>query len=199
MELDDFKTINQPGKGPYNKDEKNKKNPMDTFIEELKMVDAKDRKTTRLFIIIMGMFVVIYSGKLVFYHGMLSDGFAILVLGFLLILLYMFFRYRRLKRIDYAVPSIEFLKEATRRYRFMTVIDWIIIIPLLILLITGGAFIVYSSFLKYTGSSPWPLAVYFLIMAAAVCVGFWVGIKNWKRDKSTIREKIRKMQQELTG
>ncbi|MEI6172488.1 MAG: hypothetical protein WCR01_01960 [Bacteroidota bacterium] len=106
MELDDFKNTVLPDKEPYQDVNTEKKNKMDSFIEELKAADAKDRKNTRLFIIIMRMFVVIYSSTLVRYHGTMKDGFAMMVLGFALTLLYLFWRYRKIRNIDYSAPSV---------------------------------------------------------------------------------------------
>ena len=197
MELDDFKNTVLPDNEPYQDVSTDKEKKMDIFIEELKAADAKDRKNTRMFIIIMGMFVVIYSSALVRYHGTMKDGFAMLVLGFALTLFYLFWRYRKIRNIDYSVPSVRFLREAGQRHRFMSPVDWIVIIPMLLLFIAGGGIIVYASFLKYFGPSAWPLAIYFVVMAAAVAVGFWSGIKTWKRDKRGLLEKIRKMQEEF--
>jgi hypothetical protein len=197
MELDDFKNTVLPGKEPYKDANPDNENKMDPFIEELKAANAKDRKNTRMFIIVMGMFVVIYSSTLIRHHGTMRDGFAMLVLGFVLALFYLFRRYSKTRNIDYSTPSVRFLREAGQRHLFMRPVDWIITIPILILFITGGGFIVYASFLKYFGPSAWPLAIYSVVMAAAVGVGFWSGINIWKRDKRGILEKIRKMQEDF--
>jgi hypothetical protein len=197
MELDDFKNILLPDKEPRTDVSTDKENKINIFIEELKVADAKDRKNTRMFIIIMGMFVVIYSSTLVRYNGTMREGFAILVLGFALILSYLFWRYRKIRNIDYSAPAIQFLRKAGQRHRFMRPVDWIVTIPILLLFIAGGGIIIYASFLKYFGPSAWPLAIYSVVMAGAVVVGFWSGIKIWKRDKRGILEKIRKMQEEF--
>jgi hypothetical protein len=145
----------------------------------------------------MGMFVVIYSSALARHDGTMRDGYAMLVLGFALTLFYLFWRYRKIRNIDYSAPSVRFLREAGQRHRFMRPVDWIITIPMLLLFITGGGIIVYTSFFKYFGSSPWPLAIYSVVMAAAVMTGFWSGIKIWKRDKRGILEKIRIMREQF--
>ena len=197
MELDDFKNINIKGTIPeFNQQEQNK-NHMDTFIEELKAADSKERNKIRGFIIIFGTFVAIYSSSLGMHKGTMRDGFAILVLAFVLILAYTFWNYRRIKRVNYTAPTIQFLKEARKRHSFMPPMEWVFVIPLLALLITGGSLIVHFTFIRYFGISYWPLAIYLLIMAGAVGVGFWASKRHWKRDKGEILEKIRKMQQEF--
>jgi hypothetical protein len=197
MELDDFKNTAMPDKEPGSDMGKSKMEGLDSFIEELKAADAKDRKNTRMFIIILGLFVVIYSSSLIRFNGTMRDGFATLVLGFALALSYLLWRYRQMKKIDYSAPSVRFLGEASQRYRFMRPVDWIITVPLLLILIAGGGILVYVSFLKYFGPSPWPLAIYSVFMAAAIYVGFRASIRIWKQDKKGILEKIRKMQQEF--
>jgi hypothetical protein len=197
MELDDFKNTVLPDKEPYENVNTQKENKMDMFIEELKAADAKDRKNTRMFIIVMGVFVVIYSSTLVRIHETMKDGYAMLVLGFALTLFYLFWRYRKLSAIDYSAPSIQFLREAGQRHRFMRPVDWIVTIPMLILFFAGGCSIIDATFTKYFGPSAWPLGIYSVVMAAAAVIGFWSSMKIWKRDKKGILEKIRKMQAEF--
>lgn len=199
MELDDFKRAPLPDKGSYENAAGKKPDNLDNFIEELKQADIKDRKKARMFIIVMIMFLVIYTPIMMRYQGMMKDGFAMIVMGFALILVYLFRRYRKIRKIDYSAPTVKFLKETAERLSFMRPADWFISIPLLFLLITGGGLVVYASFLKYFGTSPWPLTIYLIVISAAVAVGFWSGIKIWKKDKGGIVDKIRKMQEEFGG
>jgi len=197
MELDDFRNINIKGTPPeFNQQEQNK-NQMDTFIEELKAADSRERKKIVGFIIIFGIFVAVYSSSLSIHKGTMRDGFAILVLAFVLILAYMLFGYLRIKRINYTAPTIQFLGEAKKRHSFMPPREWFFVVPLLALLIAGGSLIVHSAFTRYFGVTYWPLTIYLLFMACVVGVGFWASKKHWKREKGEMLEKIRKMQQEF--
>jgi hypothetical protein len=197
MELDDFKNIGKNEKTPVLTGEKKPSDNMNTFIEDLKASDAKEQKKIFSFIIIFFVFVTVYFASFNMQKGDMKSGFGILVLGFVLILGFMFRKYLAYKKIDYTAPSTTFLKKASQRYMFMPPADLIISILLLIILVTGGAIIVYSSFNRYFPGSYIPLIIYFIIMASAVVVGFWSSYKNWKRDKGPVLEKIRQMQQEF--
>jgi len=197
MELEDFKNIGKNEKTPEMTGGKTTHDNMKTVIEDLKASDAKEQKKIFSFIIIFFVFVTVYFASFNMQKGDMKSGFGILVLGFVLILGFMFWKYLAYKKIDYTAPSIIFLKKASQRYRFMPVSELIISVPLLMILVTGGAIIVYSSFNRYFPGSYIPLIIYFIIMASAVVVGFWASYKNWKRDKGPVLEKIRQMQQEF--
>jgi hypothetical protein len=197
MELDDFKNIGKNEKAPAMTGEKTTSDNMKTFIEDLKANDAKEQKKIFSFIIIFFVFVTVYFASFNIQKGDMKSGFGILVLGFVLILGFMFWKYMAYKKIDYTAPSTIFLKKASQRYRFMPVSELIISGPLLMILVTGGAIIVYSSFNRYFPGSYIPLIIYFIIMASAVIVGFWSSFKHWKRDKKPILGKIRQMQREF--
>jgi hypothetical protein len=68
---------------------------------------------------------------------------------------------------------------------------------MLLLYIEGGGIIVHALFFKYFVPSQWPLSIYSVVMAAAMGVDFWSGIKIWKREKRGILKNIRKMQEEF--
>ncbi|MEI6455207.1 MAG: hypothetical protein WCO93_02870 [bacterium] len=170
---------------------------MDNFIEELKAKDSAEKKKILVFIIIFFVFVAVYSSSLSLHQGGMRTGFSILVLGFFLILGYMFWRFRRLKKVDYSAPTMTFLENAEERYKFMTPIDWVITIPLLILLIVGGSVIVHSTFIRYFPVSYVPLIIYLCIMAGAVTVGFWASQKDWRKGNGKVLERIRQMKKEF--
>jgi phosphoglycerol transferase MdoB-like AlkP superfamily enzyme len=145
----------------------------------------------------MVMFIVIYSGAQSLQKEEIKSGYGILIVGFSLILFYLFRKLLRNKKIDYSAPTITFLKNAEKRYRFMPFLDVVITIPLLALLITGGGIIVKESFTRYFPGSFLPLVIYLIFMAGVVAFGFWASYRNWLRDKGEILEEIRKMRKEF--
>jgi hypothetical protein len=197
MELDDFKNTGNTQQPPEITGEKPNSPLMDTLIEELKALDAKESQKIRLFIIIFGMFVVIYSSTFALQKGDMKTGFSLIVLGFILVLGYMYWRYRRIKHVDYNLPTKVFLADAEHRYRHMTPTDWLVSIPLLSLFIAGGSIVVHTTFTLYFGNSILPLVIYLIIMVLAVVVGFYVGYKDWKKDKGGMLEKIRSLREEF--
>ena len=196
MELDDFKRTGKTGDLPDRKNEENGRINMDSFIDKLKASDQKDRKQVFTFII-MVMFIVIYSGAQSLQKEEIKSGYGILIVGFSLILFYLFRKLLRNKKIDYSAPTITFLKNAEKRYRFMPFLDVVITIPLLALLITGGGIIVKESFTRYFPGSFLPLVIYLIFMAGVVAFGFWASYRNWVRDKGQILDEIRKIKREF--
>jgi hypothetical protein len=197
MELDDFRKSGKKETVSQFREAEIKSDKMESTIGELKVKDAEERRKTRMFIILFFVFVAVYSGSLGLHQGGMRTGFSILVLAFVLILGYVFWRFQRLKSVDYAAPATMFLKEAEKRHKFMTTRDWVITIPLLILLITGGSIIVHSTFIRYFSDSLVPLFIYLGLMAGVLAFSFGASIKNWKKSKGAMLEKIRQMQQEL--
>jgi len=197
MELDDFKNTAKTQQPPETTGEKPNSPVMDTLIEELKALDAKESRKIRLFIIIFGMFVAIYSSTFALQKGDMKTGFSLIVLGFILVLGYMYWRYHRIKHVDYTLPTKVFLADAEHRYRHMNPADWLISIPLLSLFITGGSIVVHTTFTRYFGNSILPLVIYLIIMVMAVVAGFYAGYKDWKNDKGWMLEKIRSIRKEF--
>lgn len=197
MELDDFKNIKAGNIPEYKVETTNTSNTMETLISELKSQDEKERKTIRTFIIIFGMFVVIYSSSFALQQGEMKTGFSLIVLGFLLALAYFFWRFRWFSAVDYAAPTTVFLKDAEQRYKYMTTPDWLITVPLIALFVAGGGIVVGASFSRYFDSIVIPVFVYLGIMVLAVSVGFWAGYKNWVRYKGGMLDKIRKMKRDF--
>jgi hypothetical protein len=197
MELDDFKNKDKIQSTPEFTGEGTNMQPMETLIEELKALDNKERKKAGIFIIIFSMFVAVYSSTATLHQGGMKTGFSLLVLGFILVLGYIFWRYRRIKNVDYSAPTTVFLSDAEQRCRFMGPLDWVITIPMIILFIIGGSVVVHSTFNRYFGDSIIPLVIYLGIMAAAIAIGFRASYKDWKNDKGWMLKKIREMKREF--
>jgi len=200
MELDDFKKRAQ-GAGPVSAGSENTNTDIktDAFIENLKATDLKERKKVFLLILFFGMFVVIYAGSFISKQGTGKEGYSILILGFCLAMGYLFYGLLKYKKVDYGEPAVGFLKHALARYRFISPVDLIITTPMLLLFITGGYLIVQSSFLKYMENTRIPVAIYLVIMLAAVAIGYWASYKNWKRHKKPLQEEIMKRLKEFEG
>jgi hypothetical protein len=197
MELDDFKNIGKTTQLSENKGDHANNEPMETLINELKAADEKQRKKIRVFIIVFAMFMAVYSGILAQQKSDMKTGFALIVLGFACVLLYTFWRFLMINKVDYTAPTAIFLKKAEQRYRFMGLIDFIII-PLLITLLTiGGGLVVAGSFRKYLENVTIPIIIYLVVMCAAVAIGFWSERKNWEKEYGAIIKKIRDMRREF--
>ena len=197
MELDEFRKTSIGSDTPAYRNSEGGNISMESFIDKLKARDEKDRKQIFTFIIIIVMFIVIYSGSQALQKEEIRPGYAALILGFSLIMFYLLRKLFRHKKIDYSAPTITFLKNAEKRYRFMPFLDVMITIPLLALLITGGGIIVKVSFTRYFPGSFLPLVIYLIFMAGVVAFGFWASYRNWVRDKGQILDEIRKIKREF--
>jgi hypothetical protein len=197
MELDDFKNRNKTHTTPEITGEGKNRQTMETFIEELKALDAKERKKAGIMMIILVMFIAVYSSSFTLQKGDMKTGYSLLVLGFIIAIVYAFWRYRRIKDVNYTVPTTVFLTDAEQRCRFMTPVDWLITIPILILFIAGGSVIVYSTFIRYFGDSLVPVFIYLGIMAGAITVGFWASYRNWEKDKGWMLKKVQELKREF--
>jgi hypothetical protein len=197
MELDDLKSIEKAPGLTGREGSPVSPQGLDGLIEELKAADAKGRKTIVQFSVFIITMFVIYITVATSRDGGSGLGYRILAGGFFLILLYFYWLYRMLRKIDYAEPVMKFLKKAERRYSFMNPTDWFIVGPLLAILGTGGGFIVHYTFLKYFDNVTIPLAIYITFFISVVLFGFWASKKNWKKDKGEILNRIKKMRLEL--
>jgi hypothetical protein len=195
MELDDFKKDATPGSANGTNGNGSKLN---SFIEELKAQDAVIRKKRGFMVAIYSMLFVVYAGTFSLQKDGMKLGYSLLVLGFCLILGYFFYRFLQLNKIDYTAPVNVFLRKAEKRYAYMTLTDWIIIIPILLILGAGGLLVVWFSFGKYVTDPYWAAGIYLVVFFAAVGIGFWASPKQWEKDNGDLYRKIRAMKGEFS-
>jgi hypothetical protein len=197
MELDDFKLKVKPAEIPGQEDKPVNLSGVDGLVEELKAADSKARRSVSRFMNIIFLLLGFYLSRLLIYRGPLFIGYELLVIGFVLILVYFFWKLLLLRKIDYTAPSMTFLKKAERRYTFIPLSEWFLIIPILAILGTGGGFVVHHSFLKYFEHTTIPLLIYIVFFIFVIFFGLWASKKNWKKDQGIIMEKIKKMRREM--
>jgi len=196
MELDDFKTGLGPVTGPS---EKENGNGISSLMDEIKANDEILRKRIMLFLGMNIALFSIYAASFAAKSGGLRMGYSFLVLGFALIVAYFLFRYLRLKNINYTAPVKDFLLAAKRRYAYMTLWDWVVIIPLLAIVGTGGFLVVWFSFSKYFPKPYLAAIIYLILFGSAIGIGFWSSKKQWIRESGDrlrcIREMLREMEE----
>jgi hypothetical protein len=197
MELNDFKfKENLTGVAGQDGNPDNQSG-MNGLVNELKAADNKARKAMYQYIIIIFVLLGIYASRMAIYKGPLSIGYELLVIGFVLILLYIFSKIMMIRKIDYACPAMTFLKKAERRYTFIPLTEWFIIIPILAILGTGGGFVVHYSFLKYFEDVTVPVVIYIVFFISITIFGTWASKKNWLKEHGQTLEKIRNMRREM--
>lgn len=193
MELDDFKQVT-PSEGDTVKGIKEplKIDDMNSLIDQLKDTDAKEKKAMYFLIIIFVVFIVIYAGISMTKTGDFKGAYGLLILGFALVLLYLFSLLLKIGRVDYTEPASIFLRKALKRHKFMKPIDWILTLPIFATFFTGGFLIVRYSFMKYMENTLIPEIIFIAVFVAAISVGTWSSYRQWKEKKAPLVEEIRK-------
>jgi hypothetical protein len=189
MELDDFKNKNFAKTTNENESGPNDNSVIDHFIESFKAnikVQRKKAITWALFLVILGL---LYISKSVFYssgNGMFDNltsiGFGLSTIGFILGAIYLYFRYRSLPDSFYGMPVLDFINKAEKNLNFMNLIDWLIIIPLLLILGTGGGIILITRLLNYTDNLTALITIWVVFFVSLSIFGFFASKKNWKKE-----------------
>lgn len=134
-----------------------------------------------------------WAASRVLFSGVLSGIYLLLTIG-------LFWQLRRLKEIDYAVPTRQFLAAAEHRYRFMRSKDYLVsAVGCLLLGIVAGFFLVERLIPHYLGPQHRELmiAVYAVSYLGLCAMGFLFTYRNWRRDKRALWLESRRMLAEL--
>jgi hypothetical protein len=189
MELDDFKnknlakTTNENGSGITDN------SVIDHFLESFKTnikVQRKKAITIALFLVILGL---LYISRIVFYSSgngkfdnLTSIGFGLSTIGFILGALYIYLKYKSVPDSFYAMPVSDFIDKVEKNLNFMNLIDWLIIIPLLLIIGTGGGIIFITRLLHYTENFTVLITIWIVFFISLSIFGFYASKKNWKKE-----------------
>ena len=189
MELDDFKnknlakTTNENGSGITDN------SVIDHFLELFKTnikVQRKKAITIALFLVILGL---LYISRIVFYSSgngkfdnLTSIGFGLSTIGFILGALYIYLKYKSVPDSFYAMPVSDFIDKVEKNLNFMNLIDWLIIIPLLLIIGTGGGIIFITRLLHYTDNFTALITIWIVFFVLISVFGFYASKKNWKKE-----------------
>lgn len=198
MELDDFKNIKPTGDEGIVSDPPpqvlKEENEMEKLIDNLRENDARDRKKVRMVIILYFVLIAVYIPMTRVDQPEMKEGFSILLAGLLLGMVYIFWRAKFFKKIDYTAPTLNFLQQTLKRLRFIGgPADWIILPVLLMILITSGGLIVYGSFTRYLDNPMISVFIYLGFMAGVLLVAFTSSLRTWKKEKGEIIRQIKNM------
>lgn len=193
MELDDFKNKNLVQANNENGSAQNNNSVIDQFLESFKTsAQAKRKKaiTWVLFLLVLGILYISinmrYSSGIGKFDNLTSIGFGLSTIGFILGAIYLYFRYRSLPDSFYSMPVLNFIDSAEKNLNFMNLIDWLIIIPLLLILGTGGGIIFITRLLNYTDNFTALIIIWIVFFVALSIFGFYASKKNWKKEHSQL-------------
>ena len=189
MELDDFKNKNLAQTTNENGSALNNNSVIDQFIESFKtniQVKRKKAITWILFLLVLGIIYisisVSYSSANGKFDNLTGIGFSLCTIGFILGAIYIYFRYRSLPDSFYSMPVSDFIDKAEKNLNFMNLIDWLIIIPLLLIIGTGGGIIFITRLLHYTDNLTILITIWIVFFFSISVFGFYASKKNWKKE-----------------
>lgn len=152
------------------------------FTEFEKKQQARRRLVTGINIVLF----VIYTGIAANQTGVTATGYRLCGLGFVLGAAYLYFRYRPLPASAYTLPIMVYLRKAEKQLRYFTTVDYLVIIPLLIMIGIGGGLILTGRLSNYTDRIGLLSGIWAVFFTGLCIFGFWAGRKNWIRDNSQI-------------
>ena len=210
MDLNDIKSKASQIKAPQGRpgDQVGKSATLDSLVEQLRTADERERVGIVKAITLFGFAAVLLALSFIiptwlaptweilsttWFRGFLAAWMALLVLLGLI-------SSRRLKAIDYAAPTRQFLSEAQRRYCWKRFWNYLVEIPACLLVgVLAGYYIVNVLPGRYFGPEARPVIIAcFCVFFVGVCVmGYVFTYLNWKRDKKPLWLKIKQAQGEL--
>lgn len=193
MELDDFKknmlysTPKKTEQGPGQNSE------VDQFIASFKSHINKQRRKVILMAIMLLVLSIIYTSSFVKETGLLRFGYGLVLTSFLLGAVYLYWANKPLPDNIYSLPVSDFLYKAEKKLKFMKLSDWLIIIPLLLTMGTGGGIILIIRLSKYTANFGLLLGIWILFFVSLVLFAFYVSKKEWEKEHGLLLREIRSL------
>lgn len=197
MELDEFKNSNLKHDGNKIETSLNHDSRTNQFIESFKTEIKNQRKRSLIWICFLIGLSVIYISVSVRMDSLTRTGYHLCVIGFSLGALYIYFRYRSLPDSFYTMPVSDFIDKAEMNLKFMKLSDWLIVVPLLLILGSGGGIIFITRLLKYTDNFIILLIIWIVFFVALSIFGFYASKKNWKKEQQSLLEEFQKVRESL--
>jgi hypothetical protein len=197
MELDDFKNRNSRHNTIKSETGLINNSLMDVLIDSFKIEIKSQRKKSLIWISVLLMLGIIYLSTSARVSDFTSIGYHLTVIGFVLGGIYLYFRYRTLPDSIYTLPVLEFLDKAEKKIKFINLIDWLIIVPLLLMLGTGGGIIFTTRLLNYTDNITLLLIIWVIFFIALSIFGFVAGKKNWEKEHAVLLREFQKARESL--
>ena len=199
MELDDFK-----GKKSLTNDvtagvDKSDTVREDNIIDLFRSYQKKNKRKATMMIAVNFALAVIYITNMSFQTGMAALGYFLLGAGLLGGAIYLHLRYKTFAHETYLLPIKDFLGRAERQISYFNLTDYLIVIPLLLIIGTGGGLVFITSLLKYTANDTLLIIIWVLFYISLCAFGFWAGKRNWQKTYGDLFEKITKLKNSYSG
>lgn len=164
---------------------------VDGFIQILKKLDARDKKTYLVSYIIYMAFTISYlTWFFISFNGIPLVSILArisVILAFTFFSFYLRTQFRLYRFIDYAVPPVQFLQGAKERNSFWSK-KLLLLIPF-ILFVDFGVTVEFSSI--WAAKNPFiGLLVFQLIVIGFFAIGLIIGRKVWKKERADIMRTV---------
>ncbi len=197
MELDDFVNRNSKQNIIKLQRDSNNNSALDTFLNSFKTELKNQRKKSIYWIIVLVMLGVVYLSVSTQANELTMIGYHLCVLGFVLGVIYLFFKSRPLPDSAYILPLAEFLVKAEKKMKFMNITDWLIIILLLLILGSGGGIIFTTRLLNYIDNLELLLIIWIAFFVALCIFAFVVSNKKWRIEQQSLLEEFQRARESL--
>lgn len=167
---------------------------VDGLADELRGRDAAERKKARRMMVVFGLGTVLFS--VATFAGYVDPGIragrALLIAVYALVVAASAAKLFRHTRVDYAAPTLAFLKKAEKRYRFISPWEYLYIVPGLLAAALAGWLTLASGFdmlvrperaLRFN-------ILYCFGFAALLVFSFTVSRAKWKRETGPLYAKL---------
>lgn len=156
----------------------------------IELFRKSEKKQARMRIMLIMLFIL-YTALAASQSGATATGYRLCGLGFVLGAAYLYFRYRPLPANAYTLPIMVYLRKAEKQLRYLTTVDYFIILPLLVIIGIGGGLILTGGLSNYTDRIDLLTGIWVIFFTGLCIFGFWAGRKTWIRDYSKIHDNVR--------
>ena len=199
MELDDFKRKKRLTNDVTAGVDKSDTVREDNIIDLFRSYQKKKKKEATVMVVVNFALAAIYITNLLSKTGMATLGYLLLGAGLFGGAIYLYLRYKPFSHETYLLPIKDFLGRAERQISYFNLTDYLIVIPLLLIIGTGGGLVFITSLLKYTANDTLLIIIWVLFYISLCAFGFWAGKRNWQKTYGDLFEKITKMKKSYSG
>lgn len=171
----------------------------DQLIGLFRKFEKKQAATRRLVIGVNTVMFILYTAVAASQTGATATGYRLCGLGFVLGAAYLFFRYRPLPASAYTLPIMDYLRKAEKQLRYFTAADYLIILPLLIIIGIGGGLIFTGRLSNYTDRIDLLTGIWAVFFTGLCLFGFFAGRKKWLKENSDVHMAVKETLSCLDG
>jgi cell shape-determining protein MreD len=171
----------------------------DQLIGLFRKFEKKQAATRRLVIGVNTVLFILYTAVAASQTGATATGYRLCGLGFVLGAAYLFFRYRPLPASAYTLPIMDYLRKAEKQLRYFTAADYLIILPLLIIIGIGGGLIFTGRLSNYTDRIDLLTGIWAVFFTGLCLFGFFAGRKKWLKENSDVHMAVKETLSCLDG